>query len=512
MRQLDFRSWRTAVQTIKTAIVVVLLLFVIYGGYIALNGTDTPLRDELQELVKADETMPDVSTPSGPLTPPGASAFTAFNSAPPPSFGPTTAPSASPDSAPTSPFASAFSNNGAASSAPPSLPAATVPNADSNSTSSQLQPSPLLLPTTPSSPNSTSGSPTVPTQLPPPPNTGDVSAKSDKAKLESDLVASVPVSTSTPGFGLAVPATKVPADLTSGSTAFPSPKSSSPTSLPALDLPTVHGGASNLAEATAPKAPGDDEVANALSEDKATPPIKPSSAPGRSFQNAKELALEQINRGNLKEGLTTLSVFYNAPELTSEQREDLLDILDALAREVVFSRAHLLELPYIVAPGETLETIAKQYQTPPEIIARINAIDPSSPLPGGAKLKVLTGPFRGEVDLNRNELTLFLGELYAARFPISVGNDPAPKAGPFQVIDKQRDRNYYGKGGLQIQKGDPRNPYGGYWIDLGQDICIHGSPAAETSSSPMGCISLSPADAADVFGMLSRGSQITIRR
>lgn len=493
-------------QTIKTAIVVVLLLFVIYGGYIALNGTETPLRDELQELVKTDETMPDVSTPSGPLTPPGASAFTAFNSAPPPNFGSSSSAAPASGSAPTSPFSSAFANSG---SAAPALPAPSLPSGDTTNDTGSLQPSPMLLPSSTPSPN---GSSTAPTQLPQPPNAGDVSSKADKTKLENDLASSSPVSTSTPGFGLAVPSPKLPAELASSSSGFPSPKSSSSAPLPALDLPSVHGGASNLAEATAPKIPGEDDIADSFNEDKATPPVKPASAPGRSFQNAKELALEQINKGNLKEGLATLSVFYNAPELTSDQREDLLDILDALAREVVFSRSHLLELPYVVAPGETLEQIAKQYQTPPEILARINAIEPTASLPGGAKLKVLTGPFRGEVDLTRNEMTIFLGELYAGRFPISVGNDPAPKAGPFQVIDKQRDRNYYGKGGLQIQKGDPRNPYGGFWIDLGQDICIHGSPAAETSSSPMGCISLSPADAADVYGMLSRGSQITIRR
>ena len=52
--------------------------------------------------------------------------------------------------------------------------------------------------------------------------------------------------------------------------------------------------------------------------------------------------MEQIDRGQLKEGLATLSVFYNAPELTTEQRHDLLDLLDALAREVVFSRRHFL--------------------------------------------------------------------------------------------------------------------------------------------------------------------------
>jgi hypothetical protein len=220
--------------------------------------------------------------------------------------------------------------------------------------------------------------------------------------------------------------------------------------------------------------------------------------------------MEQIDRGDLKDALGTLSTFYNAPELTQEQRTDLLDILDALAREVIFSRRHLLDSVYVVAPGETLSDIGKRYDVPSEIIARINAIDPTSPLSGGTKLKVVPGPFRAEVDVAKNELTLFLGDLYAGRYPVAFGSDPAPKPGLFQVIDKQRAKNYYGNG-VQIASNDPRNPYGGYWIDLGQDLCIHG-----TSDGPgetkLGCISLSPLDASDVFGMLSRGSPVTIRR
>jgi len=237
-----------------------------------------------------------------------------------------------------------------------------------------------------------------------------------------------------------------------------------------------------------------------------------NSSASKSYENAKELAMDQIDRGNLKEALATVSVFYNAPELTTEQRTDLLDLLDALSREVVFSRRHLLDMAYIVAPGETLEQIAKRYELPTEILARINAIDPAVQLPSGAKLKVVPGPFRAEVDMVRSEITLFLpGDLYAGRFPVSFGSEPTPKPGVFQVIDKQKNRNYYGNG-VQIAATDPRNPFGGWWIDLGQDVCIHGSSTTGPTDSKLGCISLSPLDASDIFGMLSRGSQVTIRR
>jgi lipoprotein-anchoring transpeptidase ErfK/SrfK len=79
------------------------------------------------------------------------------------------------------------------------------------------------------------------------------------------------------------------------------------------------------------------------------------------------------------------------------------------------------------------------------------------------------------------------------------------------VVEKLKDRNYYGLGGTAIDGRDPANPYGGIWIDLGEGLCLHGSPQNPSGGSDqMGCISLSPIDAADVFGMLDRGSKVEI--
>ena len=106
---------------------------------------------------------------------------------------------------------------------------------------------------------------------------------------------------------------------------------------------------------------------------------------------------------------------------------------------------------------------------------------------------------------------MFLGDLYAGRYPVTFGAEPSPKSGPFHVLEKQRNRTYYSTG-VPIAANDPRNPYGGYWIDLGQDVCIHGSSSTGSSDTKLGCVSLSPMDANDVYGMLSLGSQVMIRR
>jgi lipoprotein-anchoring transpeptidase ErfK/SrfK len=130
----------------------------------------------------------------------------------------------------------------------------------------------------------------------------------------------------------------------------------------------------------------------------------------------------------------------------------------------------------------------------------------------GTQLKVVPGPFRADVNLATSELTLFLGEMYAGRFPFALGTEP-PQPGSYKVQDKQANRTYYAADGRTIPANDPANPYGGAWIDLGHEASIHGSAIASAApAAALGCISLSPQDARDVFGILSVGSDVVIRR
>jgi LysM repeat protein len=433
------------VQTIKTAVVVVLLLFVLYGGYIALNHREPELSPEIQSLVDLDEFGADIALPepvSAPTVhspsdaPSGASnAFEAFAKNPNPSFSPPAPPSNPPLSIP-----SARSGN------VPELPE--VPSLELP----RVQPpaiEPPALPT-PELPKSTSLAPPAGSLLP----------KSNVPQVDPSVAKA------------------------SGITPV--------NDVPVLDLQTLHGQAKTMEQATQPR--------------------MPTSASGKSFANAKRMAMDQANSGNLKEALATLSVFYGAQDLTHEQHSDLVDLLDALAREVIFSQRHLLEVPYVVNPGETLEQVAKTCQVPVSILAKINGLDEQASLAPDRKLKVLQGPFRAEIVMETSEMTLFLGDLYAGRYPVSFGSEPSPRPGVYEVQNKQKDKNYYSANGMQIPAKDPRNPFGGYWIDLGDELCIHGSSALEGGSTNLGCISLSPLDAGDVFGMLGRGCEVSIRR
>jgi lipoprotein-anchoring transpeptidase ErfK/SrfK len=244
-----------------------------------------------------------------------------------------------------------------------------------------------------------------------------------------------------------------------------------------------------------------------------TPPdtTRSSGATNLGLANAIRIADQQYAEDKRADALSTLSIFYNVSNLSGEQRSELLSRLDPLARDVIYSQRHLLEQAHRVGQNETLIDIASRYNVPWQLLANINHIkDPITVLPG-TELKVVRGPFRAEVNLSLKELTLFLGDLYAGRFSIGIGNDPPPKPGTFTVQDKQTVRTYYDSVGSPIPPGSPANPYGNAWIDLGGQLCIHGSPST-TSPTDKGCISLAADYADDLYGILSQGSSVTIRR
>jgi len=230
----------------------------------------------------------------------------------------------------------------------------------------------------------------------------------------------------------------------------------------------------------------------------------------RAFDNAWNSAVAQLQRQQWSEALLTLSFFFHDPDLTGEERQRLLDLLDPLAGKVIYSNDHTVEAAYEVRSGERLETIAQQYQVPVTLLQQINGIANPDALRPGTRLKVLRGPFRAEIDLKRSELVLFVGKYYAGRFPVSVGNDPAPQPSEYQVLAKEAGREYIGANGIRIPARSADNPYGDVYLDLGHRVGIHGSPDTIPASG-LGCLSLSAADVADVRNILSVGSKVTIR-
>ncbi|MCS7238342.1 MAG: LysM peptidoglycan-binding domain-containing protein [Thermoguttaceae bacterium] len=150
--------------------------------------------------------------------------------------------------------------------------------------------------------------------------------------------------------------------------------------------------------------------------------------------------MTQVNqllaRGQLASALEQLSQRYDDPSLKPEEYAQVVDLLDQIAYAVIYSPESVLEPPYVVQPGDTLQRIAQSYGVPWQLLARINGIaDPNSLTPG-QKLKVVRGPFDAEVDLKRREMTLKLHGLYAGRFSLPKIVAPERLESTYFVEDK----------------------------------------------------------------------------
>ena len=335
-----------------------------------------------------------------------------------------------------------------------------------------------------------------------------------------------PPSASIPGAGAYTP--KFPPPL--GSTNPPLPgtypvgQPLSPNTLQtAPAFPSTSGGAAIGGNLGNPTHPLDNRMA-----------VTPGSAPGvfprtdpapamgaaTGFDAIMAGVQANLNRRELTEALGSLSALHGRPDLTPQQNQQTVALLDQLAGTVIYSQEHLLAGAYVIRQEDTIEQIAKQYRVPWELLVKINGLrDPRNLVPGQT-LKVIPGPFDVVIHLGRHELTVMLGSLYAGRFQIGVGRDQAQMEGDYVVTGKMPDPPYYGPGET-IGRGDPNNPYGNLWIGLADQpkqaakISLHGTndPSSVGRTDGRGSIRLGSRDIGDIYDILTLDeSRVTVRR
>jgi len=230
------------------------------------------------------------------------------------------------------------------------------------------------------------------------------------------------------------------------------------------------------------------------------------------FERALELARRAADGGQLVDAHRQLSLWYDNPNLSSTEQQQLNDLLDQVAGTVVYSTQSLAEPAYTVQPGERLEDVATRYGVTWQLLAKINGIDDPQLLQAGEQIKVLRGPFSAVISLERRQLTVFLDGLYAGRFALGVGRDYPPREGQYTVAEKIANPTYHGAE-RSIDADDPANPLGERWIGLGGNIGLHGSVDANYvgRSDLPGSIGFSPRDIDDLYDILGIGSPVVIQ-
>jgi lipoprotein-anchoring transpeptidase ErfK/SrfK len=481
-------------QTIKSAIVIALLLTVCYGAFKAMNTRDVEIPEDLKTWADQNgkDVLPDFEIPTitnnDPFLLPGEKQsgdlpqFPAIDLPPTNSVGnnsiggPQSLPANSLE-LPKLPQLSS-SNSTSPSLADNSLP--TLPG-DNNPIGNSTSTVPLQVDQQASSFPPRSSGPAIPfnpnlnesTLLP----VSGTSLTADKLTSADDLINAIGGTTSLTGFD--------------GSNSALNANDSNANSTPSAN-PTP----------TDPSSPTNSD----------TPSDSKSNQPTQPFSVARTEALRIASEGKLREALEQMTQYYDSPDLGYTEHTDLIDILDALSREVIYSDRHLLVSPHTVSAQDTLQSVADEYKITPELLAAVNKMGSSLALVPNTQIKVVEGPFRAQVSLARGELTLFVRKLYAGRFPVSISQKNRPPQTRYEIVDRRLDRTFYNGSNARIPASDPTNPFGGFWLSLGGEYSIHGSPEqVSTDLANAGCISLAPLDAADVYRILSKGCVVEIK-
>jgi LysM repeat protein len=274
-----------------------------------------------------------------------------------------------------------------------------------------------------------------------------------------------------------------------------------------------------------PPAANTDPYASVYHQD---PPATSAAAPvEQSFAANWPVIQTALNGRDLSRALQLLSPWHNNPSLTAAEAAQVETLLGQLAGTVVYSTEHQLEPARVVRAGETLETIAKEYNVPWQLLGKINGISAADQVRPGQELKVLRGPFSAVVDLGRNELTLHVDGRYAGKFPVTVPPHVDLPNGEWLVLDKHSSpagqQPLYAAPQVAVERSlvlrhteataaNPGLPLllGTAPSDLNQPTQSTGTQNAQPAKPRM--IELSASDANEISDILSIGSRVVIRR
>lgn len=242
----------------------------------------------------------------------------------------------------------------------------------------------------------------------------------------------------------------------------------------------------------------------------------PAAQAQSSLFSATRLAVQAaLDRGELSQALLLLSDWYGDPSLTSSEVAEVDSLLSQLAGSVIYSTEPRLEPPYMVQPGERLETIAKEYEIPWQLLAKINGITSADQVQPGQKIKVLRGPFSAVIDISKKTMTLMLDRRYAGKFTLDIDPTVTVEEGHWEVKQKLlTPANASLPGAVPSTTSEERSlmlssTNGG----TGQVAVLRGTSSTNPLTEPAGRIlRMKPADAEDVFDILSLGSKVVIRR
>lgn len=166
---------------------------------------------------------------------------------------------------------------------------------------------------------------------------------------------------------------------------------------------------------------------------------------------------------------------------------------------------------YKIKPGDSINKIAREYKTTPELIMKSNKINASLIIPGRA-IKVWNAPFSVLVNKSQNLLLLKSDEEIFKTYTVSTGKNNCTPVGTFKIVNKLPNPTWF-KAGSVVPAESGENVLGTRW--LGFDLAgygIHGTtePKELGKQVTQGCVRLSNSDVEELYSIIPVGTEVTI--
>ena len=199
--------------------------------------------------------------------------------------------------------------------------------------------------------------------------------------------------------------------------------------------------------------------------------------------------------------------FPNSPLVLDWQKKLEETNLKIIFSDIITPKSQIYE----VKPTDTLERIARRFNTTVDLIKRINNLDSDRILPG-RKLKIWLGRFSLLVDKSQNILILRSDDEIIKTYRVSTGKNLSTPIGKFKIENKLISPVWYRPGAV-IPPDSPENILGSRW--LGFDLPgygIHGTNEPHTIGKHIteGCVRLLNEDVEELYIFLPIGTEVTI--
>lgn len=239
--------------------------------------------------------------------------------------------------------------------------------------------------------------------------------------------------------------------------------------------------------------------------------VAQTASTGESFRALYSLANDQEAKGQMQEAKKTyerlLSDFPNNANISQAQKE-----LENLNIKIIFSGiADSRNKMYEIRIGDTLDKIARQFNTTVDLLKKANALT-SDFIQPGRSLKVYTGKFSCLVDKSQNTLTLKVDEDIIKTYTVSTGTNNSTPVGTFNIVNKLINPPWY-KTGAIVPPESPENILGSRWMGLSiAGYGIHGTTEPQTIGRQVtsGCVRMLNADVEELYVLLPVGTEVTI--